>query len=169
MNLGSRESSSSVRLMVRIAWLSALSDTIDVGPDAVEDVAPVDGLVAPLDQQHEEIEVARDEGHLAAAAREDTAARRHDELAEAVTDHGAAVGHRIRPLRSSAPVGTPAPATTAAFLRCKRFHSHAASPEGPRKPLTVLVWDELRYSGYGLTEICGGATVGPPELPTGHT
>jgi hypothetical protein len=47
----------------------------DVGPDAIEDVAAVNGFAAPFDEKHEQIEIARDERLRAAAAKQHAAAR----------------------------------------------------------------------------------------------
>src|SRR5262249_9382022 len=46
-----------------------------IAPDAIEDVAPVHGLAAMLDEKDEQIEVARDEGHFLAVSEEQPAAR----------------------------------------------------------------------------------------------
>ena len=59
----------------------------DVRPDAIEDVAAVHRLVTPLDQQDEQVEIARDERHLAAFAQEEPAPRREREITEAVSNH----------------------------------------------------------------------------------
>lgn len=58
-----------------------------IGPDAIEDIAAVHGFVSALDQQHEEIEVARNERQLAPGADEKPSLRRHNEIAEAVAGH----------------------------------------------------------------------------------
>ena len=59
----------------------------DVRPDAIEDVAAVHGLVTQLDQQDEQVEIARDERHLAAFAQEEPAPGREREITEAVSNH----------------------------------------------------------------------------------
>ena len=59
----------------------------DVAPDAIEDVAAMHRLVAVLDQEDEQIEIARDERLLAPVADEHAAPRREDELAEAIAGH----------------------------------------------------------------------------------
>ena len=43
----------------------------DVGPGAIEDLAAVHRLAAALDQQEQEIEIPRDERHLASVPEED--------------------------------------------------------------------------------------------------
>ena len=58
-----------------------------VSPDAIEDLAAVDGGVTPLDQQYEQVEVTRDERHLAPFAQEEAAPGREREIAEAVSNH----------------------------------------------------------------------------------
>lgn len=57
MKRGSRESSPSVRRIVRISWLSGAVGHDDVAPHAVEDLAAVDRLGAMFDQENEEVEV----------------------------------------------------------------------------------------------------------------
>ena len=59
----------------------------DVRPDAIEDVAAVHRLVTSLDQQDEQVEIARDERHLAAFAQEEPAPGREREITEAVSNH----------------------------------------------------------------------------------
>ena len=60
----------------------------DVGPGAIEDLAAMHRLAAPLDQQEQEIEVPGDERHLAPVPEEEAPLRRQRELTEAVSDHG---------------------------------------------------------------------------------
>ena len=36
----------------------------DVAPDAIENLATVDGLASPLDEEDQQIEIARDQRHL---------------------------------------------------------------------------------------------------------
>ena len=48
----------------------------DIAPDTVEDVAAMHRVAAPFDEEHEEIEVARNQRLFAAIAREHAAARR---------------------------------------------------------------------------------------------
>jgi hypothetical protein len=55
-----------------------------VAPDGVENLPPADRLVAPSDQQQEQIEIARDEGDFAARPVQHAPGRRQDELAEDV-------------------------------------------------------------------------------------
>jgi hypothetical protein len=55
-----------------------------VAPDRAHDLAAVHGLVAPLDQQHQQVEVPRDQRHVVPAAREAPLVRRQSERAEAV-------------------------------------------------------------------------------------
>ena len=59
----------------------------DVGPGAIEDLAAMHRLAAPLDQQEQEIEVPGDERHLASVPEEQAPLRRQRELTEAVSDH----------------------------------------------------------------------------------
>jgi hypothetical protein len=47
----------------------------------------MDGFAAPLYQKHQQIEISRNEGQLAAVANKYAAARRQDELAEPVARH----------------------------------------------------------------------------------
>ena len=47
----------------------------DVAPDAFEDLASVDGFAPPLDEEDEQVEIARNERQLASVADEDAAAR----------------------------------------------------------------------------------------------
>src|SRR5690606_329387 len=44
----------------------------DVAPHVVEDLAPVNGFVPPFDQEHEQVEVARNERELTSIAEEET-------------------------------------------------------------------------------------------------
>jgi hypothetical protein len=60
----------------------------DVAPDAVEYVAAVDRLSPPLDQEHQHVEIPRNERHLAPVADEDAPARHQQELAETIAGHG---------------------------------------------------------------------------------
>ena len=76
-----------MRLIVRIAWLSALSETIDVAPDAVEDLAAMDRLAAALDEEDQQIEIAGDQRQLAPVADEHPAAGREDEVTETIAWH----------------------------------------------------------------------------------
>ena len=55
-----------------------------VAPDRVQDLPAVHGLVPPLDQQHQEVEVARDQGHLAPAPQQQAAGGGEDEVGEDV-------------------------------------------------------------------------------------
>ena len=59
----------------------------DIAPDTVENVAAMHGLAAPFDEEHEQIEIARNQRLLAAIADEHAAARRQDELVEAISRH----------------------------------------------------------------------------------
>ena len=59
----------------------------DVRPDAVENVAAVHRLVTSLDQEDEQIEIPRNQRHLAAIAQEKAALRREREITEPVTNH----------------------------------------------------------------------------------
>src|SRR5262249_37089718 len=68
----------------------------DVVPHTVEDVPPVYRLVPPLDEKHEQIEVARDERLLQTLAKEGSAARREDEIAEAIPRHSSTMLCRLR-------------------------------------------------------------------------
>ena len=54
----------------------------NVAPDAVEDVATMDGFVAALNEKYEKVEVARNQPQLATVAEERSAAGRKSELAE---------------------------------------------------------------------------------------
>ncbi len=56
------------------------------GPDAVEDLAAMHGLVAALDQQDQEIEVPGNERDLAALADEEPPLRRQREITEAISN-----------------------------------------------------------------------------------
>src|SRR5688572_4881301 len=47
----------------------------DVAPDGVEDVAAMDGLVPPFDEENEQVEIARNERQLTAAAEQQAAPR----------------------------------------------------------------------------------------------
>ena len=67
----------------------------DVGPDAVEDVAAVHRLAPALDQEDQQIEVARDERPFVPVAQEHAAPRRKDEIAEAITRHGVATIYTV--------------------------------------------------------------------------
>src|SRR5262245_3317399 len=68
----------------------------NVVPYTIEDVAPMDRLVPPLDEKHEQIEVARDERLLQTLANERSAARREDEIAEAIPRHSPPMLCRLR-------------------------------------------------------------------------
>ncbi len=60
----------------------------DVAPHAIEDVAPMDGLVAVFDEKHQQVEVAGDERLFAAAPQQQPAPGRQDEFVEVITGHG---------------------------------------------------------------------------------
>ena len=55
-----------------------------VAPDRVEDLPALDDFAPPLDEQHQQVEVARDQRHLAAAPDERATGGREDEIAERV-------------------------------------------------------------------------------------
>ena len=59
----------------------------DIAPDPFEDLPPMHGLVATLDEKDQEVEVARDERQLASVADEQSSARGEDELVEPVAGH----------------------------------------------------------------------------------
>ena len=59
----------------------------DIAPDAIEDVAAMHGLAAPLDEKHKQVEIPRDERLLAPVADEQAASRRQDEFVETIARH----------------------------------------------------------------------------------
>jgi hypothetical protein len=65
---------------------SAIGDD-DVAPYAVHQIAPVDGFVTALNQEDQQIEVARDERHLPARSEQRAPRRRHGELREPIARH----------------------------------------------------------------------------------
>ena len=69
---------------MRIAWLSALSETMTSRPDRIEDVAAMDGVAAPLDEEHQQVEIAGNQRLRPAGAQEDASAWREDEFVEPV-------------------------------------------------------------------------------------
>jgi hypothetical protein len=56
-----------------------------VRPYPIEDVAPVDGLAAMLDQKQQQVEIAWDQRDFAAAPGQDALAWRQEELTEPIT------------------------------------------------------------------------------------
>ena len=85
-----------------MAWLRALSETTTSPQTLIEDVAAMDGVAAPLDQEHEQVEIAGDERLLAPVAEQHAPSRREDEFVEAIPGHVFSVargrrapGHRI--------------------------------------------------------------------------
>ena len=79
---------------------SAVGDD-DVVPHLVEDVAPMNRLVAPRDEKHEQIEIARDKRLLYALAKQGSAARGKDEIAEAIARHSLTMLFRLRRQREN--------------------------------------------------------------------
>jgi hypothetical protein len=59
----------------------------DVGPDTIEDVAPVYRFMTPLDQEDQQIEIAGDERLLVSVAQEHATTRRQKELTEPIARH----------------------------------------------------------------------------------
>src|SRR4051812_49804498 len=56
----------------------------DIRPDRIEDVAAMDRVAAPLDEEHQQIEIAGDQRLGPASAQEDASAWRQDEVVEPV-------------------------------------------------------------------------------------
>ena len=75
-----------------------------VGPDRVEDLPAVHGLAAALDEQHEQVEVARDERDLGAVAKQHAPRGRQHELAEDVARLARRCGHGGN-ARTAHPIG----------------------------------------------------------------
>jgi hypothetical protein len=73
----------------------------DVVPDAVENVAAMYSLVPPLDEKHEQIEITRDERLLYPLAKQGSAARGEDEVAEAIPRHSLTMLFRLRRQREN--------------------------------------------------------------------
>ena len=63
---------------IRLAQRTVGDD--DVAPDVIEDVAPMHGLVAALDEKDQEVEVSRDERDFPPAAQKNAPAGREGEL-----------------------------------------------------------------------------------------
>ena len=61
----------------------------------IEDVAAVQRLVTALDQEDEEVEIARDERQLEPVTDEKPSSRRHNEIAEVVAGHSGCRGRAI--------------------------------------------------------------------------
>ena len=78
----------------------------DIVPDSIEDIAAVQRLVTTLDQEDEEVEVARDERQLEPVTDEKPSARRHNEIAEVVAGTAWSRGRAIVSERLS-PHGSP--------------------------------------------------------------
>jgi len=59
----------------------------DVGPDAIEDVAPVYCFGSPFDEEQKQVKVPGDERLLLPVTQEEPTAWRENEFAEAVAGH----------------------------------------------------------------------------------
>src|SRR4029078_983616 len=70
----------------------------DIGPDAIEDLLARDRTLALADEQHQQIEVLRDESHRTPVLEEHTGPRREDERTEREADEQNA-NRRLRRFR----------------------------------------------------------------------
>ena len=59
----------------------------DIAPDAIEDFAPMHGLVTTLDEKDQEVEIAGDERQLTSVTDEQAPAGRENETFEPIAGH----------------------------------------------------------------------------------
>ena len=73
----------------------------DVPPDVVEDVAPMHGLMPALDEENEQIEIARNQWYLVLTSQQRSSPRGEHEVVETVARHAAAMLAHVGPPRGT--------------------------------------------------------------------